>query len=511
MTFHSVLFESAQDRPPKEPLEAPACFADLNLDQVIDTITTGKQEYTLKPFFYAPLKTLDAITYRHEIMQDLENERLFERITVFARKLHTMRDYLTQAGRLYYKYQKERWFLDAVALYCDAVTVLAHDVSLIEMQSRGLLAFRDYATNYAHSDGFTTLQAETKQLKADLAGVHYTVLIKGNRVQVRKYAAEPDYSAAVADTFAKFKQGVVKDYRVKFSSAPDMNHVEAQILELVAKLYPDIFAHLDDYCAKHTHYLDETLATFDREIHFYLAYLEYIGRFKRAGLPLCYPRLSDTNTDVYAYETFDVALATKLLNEHSSVICNDFSLKEQERVLVVTGPNQGGKTTFARAFGQVHYLASIGCPVPGREAQLLLFDRLLTHFEKEENIKDLRSKLEDDLVRMSQMLAQATSHSLLILNEIFTSTTVHDALFLSQQIIEKIIQVDALCVWVTLIDELASFSEQTVSMVSTVIPDNPALRTYHIVRKPADGLAYALAIAEKYRLTYESVKERIIP
>lgn len=42
----------------------------------------------------------------------------------------------------------------------------------------------------------------------------------------------------------------------------------------------------------------------------------------------------------------------------------------------------------------------------------------------------------------------------------------------------KIIQVDALCVWVTFIDELASFSEQTVSMVSTVFPDNPALRTY---------------------------------
>ena len=511
MTFHSILFESAEDRPTKEPVEAPACFADLNLDQVINAITTGRQEYHLQSFFYMPLKTLDAIIYRHEIMQDLENERLFERITAFAKKLRAMRDYLAQAGKLYYKYQKERWFLDAVALYCDAVTDLGHDVSGIEIHSRGLLALRDYVTNYAHSDGFTTLQAETKQLKSDLAAVHYAVLIKGNRVQVRKYAAEPDYSAAVADTFAKFKQGAVKDYRVKLSSVPDMNHVEAQILELVAKLHPDIFAHLDDYCAKNTQYLDETLATFDREIQFYLAYLDYIGRFKRAGLPVCYPRLSNTSKDVSAYEAFDVALATKLLNEHSSVVCNDFSLKDKERVLVVTGPNQGGKTTFARAFGQMHYLASIGCPVPGREAQLLLFDRLLTHFEKEETIKDLRSKLEDDLVRMSQMLAQATSHSLLILNEIFTSTTVHDALFLSQQIMGKIIQVDALCVWVTFIDELASFSEQTISMVSTVVPENPALRTYHLVRKPADGLAYALAIAEKYRLTYESVKERITP
>lgn len=509
MTFQSILFEHTEESHQEERLEAPAFFVDLNLDQVIDAITVGRQEYHLQPFFYRPLQSLDAITYRHEIMRDLENEKLFEQITAFARKLRAMREHLAQANKLYYKYQKERWFLDAVELYCDAVTSLAHDLSSEALQSRGLLAFREYVTDYAHSEPFTALLVETKQLEADLASIHYSVAIHGSRVQVRTYAAEPDYSTEVAETFAKFKQGAVKDYRVKLSSSPDMNHVEAQILELVAKLYPDIFAHLDVYCANHKQYLDETLATFDREIQFYLAYLEFIGRFKRAGLPFCYPHLSDSEKEVSAYETFDVALATKLLKEQAPVVCNDFFLNGQERVMVVTGPNQGGKTTFARTFGQTHYLASLGCPVPGRQAQLWLFDRLFTHFEKEESIKDLRSKLEDDLVRMSQILTQATANSVIILNEMFTSTTVHDAVFLSKQILEKIIRLDALCVWVTFLDELASFSEQTVSMVSTVVPDNPALRTYKIVRMPADGLAYALAIAEKYRLTYESVKERI--
>ncbi|MHB8595698.1 MAG: MutS-related protein [Ktedonobacteraceae bacterium] len=509
MTFHSILFEKTEDGIQKETPEAPVFFVDLNLDQIVDTITAGKQEYHLKPFFYTSLNDIATITYRHEIMLDLENHLLSEHIQAFARKMRTMREHLTQADKLHYTYQKERWFLDAVETYCDAVTDLVHDISLIDVQSHGLLAFRDYVTDYASSGRFTSLLTETKQLKADLSSITYCLLIKGNSVKVRKYEAESDYSADVADTFAKFKQGAVRDYRVKFSTWPDMNHVEAHILDLVAKLYPDIFVHLHDYCAKNSRYLDETLAIFDREVQFYLAYLEYIAVLKRKGLKFCYPHLSTTRKEVYDYEGFDVALAYKLTTKNLPVVCNDFYLKGNERICVVTGPNQGGKTTFARAFGQVHHLASIGCPVPGREAQLFLFDKLFAHFETEEDIKNLSGKLQDDLIRMNAILNQSTANSIIILNEIFTSTTVNDALFLSKKILGKILQLDVLCVCVTFIDELASFSEKTVSMVSTVVPENPAERTFKIVRRPADGLAYAIAIAEKYRLTYDYVKERI--
>jgi DNA mismatch repair protein MutS len=509
MTFHSILSAITEDGAETETLEAPACFRDLNLDQIVQAITAGKQEYNLTPFFYTPLRDVDTIKYRQEVLRDLEGKVLVENIRSFAEQMRAMREHLAQADKLYCKHQKESWLLDAVEIYCYAVTTLLRDLSLLELESRGFLAFRDYLRAYVHSDSFASLVSETKILKADLSTVRYCVLIKGDTLTVGKDRFETDYSAEVLETFEKFKQGAVKDYSVQFRGSPEMNHIEAKVLEFVAQLHPDVFSHLERYCAGHGDYLDRTIGGFDRQVQFYLSYLEHCTVFKDAGLNFCYPQIADNGNEVYDYEGFDLALAHKLMRENASVVCNDFYLKGKERILVVSGPNQGGKTTFVRMFGQLHYLASLGCSVPGREARLFLFDKLFTHFEREEDIKTLRGKLEDDLVRVHEILSQASSDSIIIMNEIFTSTTLQDAIQLSTKVTAKIIKLNLLCVWVTFVDELAVFSDQTVSMVSTVAPENPALRTYKIIRRPADGLAYATAIAEKYRLTYDCLKERM--
>ena len=510
MTFHSILFAKAEDGRQKTPA-APAFVADLNLDQVITAITAGRQAYDLKPFFYTLLHDVDSVHYRHEIMRDLENESLLESIKSFSQKMVVVRRYLTLIGKLEFKYHKEGWMLEAAAHYCEAVTGLTRDLGHADLSSRGLLEFRAYLTKYTRSHGFESLATEAQKSKAELASIRYCVIFKGSAVSVRKYEAETDYSAEVEKIFERFEQGAVEDHRVKLTIASGMNHVEAQILDFIARLYPNVFAGLDRFCARHSDFVDDPISAFSREIQFYVAYLEYIAKLKQASLAFCYPQVSDTDKHVCAYGAFDLALAAKRVAEKAAIVCNDFYLQGPERIIVVSGPNQGGKTTFARMFGQLHTLASLGCPVPGTEAQLFLCDTIFTHFEEEEDIQNLHGKLQDDLIRIHAILDKATPHSSIIMNEIFTSTTLADAVFLSEEIMERIIQLDALCVCVTFIDELASLSASTVSMVSTVVPEDPAVRTYKIVRKPADGLAYALSIAEKHRLTYGWVKERVKP
>lgn len=507
--FHGILSDQPGYRTDVAGREAPAFFPDLNLDQVIQSITAGRQEYDLAPFFHAPLRSPDAIAYRHEVLRDLEDRALSGYVESFAQRMRGMRDHLSRAGKFHYRYQRESWFLDAVDIYCGAVGELARNLTMANLRSRGFLAFRDYLTNYAQSGDFRTLAAETKELKTRLSEVRYCLHIQDNRIKVSKYDAQVDYSADVVATFEKFKQGAVQDYRVRFSSPPDMDHVEAGVLDLVAQLYPDVFSALHNYCDRRRGYLAGTVADFDREVQFYVACLEFAARFASAGLTFCYPEVSGQSKEILGRDVFDVALAVKLASEKAVVVCNDFYLAEPERILVVSGPNQGGKTTFARTFGQMHYLSSIGCLVPGTQARLFLFDRLFTHFERGENLQDLRGKLEDDLIRIQGILGLATASSIVIMNEIFTSTTLHDAIFLGTKVLEKIIQLDVLCVCVTFIDELTTLSETTVSMMSTVLPGNPAARTYKLVRKPADGLAYAAAIAEKHGLTYELLTERM--
>jgi DNA mismatch repair ATPase MutS len=237
--------------------------------------------------------------------------------------------------------------------------------------------------------------------------------------------------------------------------------------------------------------------------------LDFTRRLTAAGLKFSYPEVTTEPGALSADDAFDLALAVKSTGKDRPLVGNDFHLSDPERIFVVTGPNQGGKTTFARTVGQCAYLASLGCPIPAKRARFTLPDRIYTHFERQESLSTLHGKLEDELVRMYDVLAHATATSLIIMNESFSSTTHSDALVIGTEILDRIVKLRCIAVYVSFLDELAGVDQACVSLVGEVAPDDPSQRTFRFTRRPADGLAYAAALANKYGLSRDVVRRRI--
>jgi DNA mismatch repair protein MutS len=139
--FDSILFEQADV---VGELAQPDYFVDLNLDQVLASMTAGREQYELRSFFYAPLHDVAAVRYRHEALRDLDKPQVRESITTFAEAMTRMREHLGEAQKLHYPLQQQAWFLDAVEIYCDAVKELTGGLAARDVTSRALRGLRDY-------------------------------------------------------------------------------------------------------------------------------------------------------------------------------------------------------------------------------------------------------------------------------------------------------------------------------------------------------------------------------
>jgi energy-coupling factor transporter ATP-binding protein EcfA2 len=527
LVFPSAQQESAQTRPDLrdafhdlflEPIFAAAFGAFLPRDKPSLYVVNRADEdapyradvlKTLQALFGSPLVDLDVVRYRQDVLRDLQQIPVLQALQAFQRTLRTMRDHLRRAETASNAIEGQRWFVDAALAYGQALDALHQTLTAADLQSQAMLALRQHIGGLLASGAHTACMAEAQALVEALAQVRYAIRIDGTTVTVLQDPAEPDYTAIIADTFARFRQGDVKDYRVPFDPASGLNHVEGQILDRVALLHPEVFGRLARFRTAQNDYADARILRLDRELPWFLCWIDFTQRFVRAGLPLCFPTLSAEPGHIDARDAYDMALARQCVEAQQPVVCNDFALLGEERMLVVTGPNHGGKTTLARTVGQLHHIASLGLPVAARSASLLLCDRLFTHFERVEDINNQRGKLQDDLVRMHRILEAATSHSLVLMNEIFSSTTLDDALWLARRIMAQLSAIGAACVFVTFLDELSTFDAHTVSMVGTVDAQDPTIRTFKVVRKPADGKSYALALAHKFGVTRDQLLQRI--
>lgn len=482
---------------------------DLDLDRVIRSMLCNLSGFKLEHYFYELPCDVDTIEYRQAVFLDLADFDTFECLEVFSQKLGAILDGIAAAQRSGFALHAELRLLDYACKYVDLLTEASKNLFDHHTQSAALLGVKRYIRSICDGSEFVEFAKQAKELKSRLDQIEYTLLIREGTVKVEKYLGEGDYCKEVLDLFSRFSEGAAAVNAVSSSDLYGMNHVKAAILRLVSRVFSQEFRDLNQFHVSWPEFVDKKLVLFYRELAFYLVVQKKLNALTTLGNEFSIPEIYRGEGESIAKRNFDLALAIKLEEEGSSPVANDWWLQSNENVMVVTGLNHGGKTTFARAFGQLHYFAGLGCPVPAAKARLQAFEHLLTHFESEERPSLDLGRLAFDLSAAKAMLEKAGPDSILIFNEIFSSTSLKDAKFLGLELLKAISEKRARAVYVTFVDELAGAGPNVVSMAVSVEMENPERRLYTLARSAPTGKSYALMIAESYGLTRETLKVRL--
>ena len=511
--FVSILYPDAESRALPLQTEEPAFFRDLHLSELISRIAKIRNGADLSAWYYTMSADPEVIRYRQDILGDLEDPAFNKAVSDFTRQVFRVRQFLKSFHEEHYRPESlsghplaQGKFLNNAVSYCRAIDEMVRFFAEVPPRSEGFRRFSVFLRSYTETEQYRRFSGITASIREAMDEVDYCLLIRGNTIRVDKYAGQEDYSASITKLFEKFRQGNVKDYRHRLNSGPYNDETEEGILSLLAGLYPREFKKLDTFCREWFDFDEPLLLDFSNEVQFYLRWLEFIQPLQDCRLHFCHPVIRTDKGHLSSAGGFDLALAAQIFDR---TVTNDFDLDAPERLIIITGPNQGGKTTFTRAFGQMHYLATLGLSVPGKRAELFLCEKILTHFEREEDLSSENGKLRDDLIRLKSLLDRADEKSLVLINEIFSSTTTEDALKLGNLMMRDLVRSGSFGIIVTFLDELASFSPETVSMMSLVTEDDSRTRTFKIRRKAPDGLAYAMQIAARHGLTEAQLTGRL--
>jgi DNA mismatch repair ATPase MutS len=188
------------------------------------------------------------------------------------------------------------------------------------------------------------------------------------------------------------------------------------------------------------------------ELAFYIGSVNLHHELTRRGLAVCFPVARERDEARLAIEgLYDASLA--LRTEHAP-IGNDVHGGGKD-LIVITGANQGGKSTFLRGVGLAQIMMQCGMFVAATSFSANVCDAIFTHYKREEDASMKSGKLDEELKRMSEIVDHIREHSLLLCNESFAATNEREGSEIARQIIVALLEKRVKIVFVTHLYALA--------------------------------------------------------
>jgi hypothetical protein len=287
-----------------------------------------------------------------------------------------------------------------------------------------------------------------------------------------------------------------------YSGSRDVSlRLDARMVNALARLHPEAFLAFREFYADYSADFDDAILSYRFELDFYLEALGLMQRIRGAGLPLCWPLLSNEKK-IAIHELYDISL---LLKDGVTIIPNDALFSAAEPFFFLTGANGGGKTTYLRALANAVILFLSGCPICAAEAIISPLDNVFTHFPQDERF-EADGRYADEQRRVGEILKAHGGNSLILLNETYSTTNEELAVRSTLELAAQLKDSGSFTLYIT---HQHGLEAAEVAFLSVIVDqDDQNRRTYRIARRLEAEGSYAADILRRYSLDEDSLKRR---
>lgn len=503
---------------------------DLSLDFLVKNMTSSLNEQNvIKSILMNMPAEKSVIKYRQDIYCDLKNiPEVSEQLCEIFNEM------------LFYTSQKPKsidnkssiWellsFLKELENYTSSIIKIKKIIDGIEFYSEGMKKFSVFINDIYNNSGFNELEKDLKNLGEDVSsiksmtlGVNFTSDFFPEEIGI---ISMNEYSFGEHSLLKKFigfhKQRKNNDKDLISLSILTHSHkgnaVESPLMNnlttLVERMLPSVTAHLKKILKKYTDTSGTALSKLSDEFLFYSRFIELENKLSKSGVPCCHGEFSENNTYLENFYNLKLAVYQSKEISENNIICNDLEFTKEHGILILTGPNRGGKTILTQAIGLVFLLFQQGVFVPCSSAKIRICDGIYTHFPADENKTVSLGRLGEESDRFRRICQTATAESLILFNESFSTTSHTESLYIAEDVIKYLCCLGARVCFNTHMYELAENAEKinadeksVCGAVSIVMGQNNSERSYKIHYSKPDGKSYAHDIAYQYGITFEQL------